>query len=200
MQRLLVTLGSALLFTSCAPSGGLIGGTKSKYLAAFRQPQQQGQKTELSHTKGYWDGDNVTGPASIRIIRTEQKAYFYKGSQVVGMSPVATGKTTHTTPPGRFKISEKDIDHKSSLYGVIRDTTTGQVINNDADSRKDKPGAGQVFDGAPMPYFMRFNSGIGMHVGHLPGYAASHGCVRMPEPMAAKFYENAEIGTPVIVE
>ena len=51
-----------------------------------------------------------------------------------------------------------------------------------------------------MPNFMRFNHGIGMHTGFLPGYAASHGCVRMPEQMASKFYENAEIGTPVIVE
>jgi len=127
-------------------------------------------------------------------------SYFYKGSQLVGVSPISTGKSTHTTPPGRFKISQKSADHKSSLYGVIRDKATGLIVNSDADTRKHRAKAGQVFENAPMPYFMRFNSGIGMHVGHLPGYAASHGCVRMPEEMAVKFFENVKIGTPVIVK
>ena len=146
------------------------------------------------------DGDAVDGTASIQIIRSEQKAYFYKGSQLVGVSPISTGKSTHTTPPGRFKISQKSADHKSSLYGVIRDKATGLIVNSDADTRKHRAKAGQVFENAPMPYFMRFNSGIGMHVGHLPGYAASHGCVRMPEEMAVIFFENVKIGTPVIVK
>ncbi|MFT7304181.1 MAG: lipoprotein-anchoring transpeptidase ErfK/SrfK [Akkermansiaceae bacterium] len=134
------------------------------------------------------------------MVRDEQKAYFYKGNQVVGMSPIATGKSTHTTPAGSFKITQKNKDHKSSLYGVIRDTTTGQIVNDDADTRKHRAGPGEVFENAPMPYFMRFNGGIGMHVGHLPGYAASHGCVRMPQEMAVKYFENVEVGTPVIVE
>jgi lipoprotein-anchoring transpeptidase ErfK/SrfK len=50
-----------------------------------------------------------------------------------------------------------------------------------------------------MFYFMRFTRGIGMHAGYLPGYAASHGCVRMPQEMAQTFYHNVEIGTPVTV-
>ncbi|MBL6922006.1 MAG: L,D-transpeptidase family protein [Akkermansiaceae bacterium] len=168
------------------------------YLAAFRHaaPVREG----LPHEQGFWDAEGINGPPSIRIHRSEQKAYFYKGTHIVGMSPVATGKTTHTTPGGTFKISQKSKDHKSSLYGVIRDNATGQVVNDDADTRKHKAAPGQTFENAPMPYFMRFNGGIGMHVGHLPGYAASHGCVRMPKPMAIKFFENVEVGTPVIVE
>ena len=51
-----------------------------------------------------------------------------------------------------------------------------------------------------MPNFMRFNGGVGMHTGFLPGYPASHGCVRMPDHMARVFFENAEIGTPVVVD
>ena len=47
---------------------------------------------------------------------------------------------------------------------------------------------------------MRFNGAIGMHTGYLPGYPASSGCVRMPNQMAEKFFENVELGTPVIVE
>ena len=198
MKAILLTL-PVLLLSSCvdySTAGG--GGSTTGYLAAFRHsaPIQKG----LPHEQGFWDAEGISGSPSIVIRRTEQKAYFYKGNHIVGMSPVATGKTTHTTPGGRFKVTQKSKDHKSSLYGVIRDDATGAIVNDDADTRKHKPKAGQTFENAPMPYFMRFNGGIGMHVGHLPGYAASHGCVRMPEDMAIKFFENAELGTPVIVE
>ena len=64
----------------------------------------------------------------------------------------------------------------------------------------DKPGPNEVFYAAPMPNFMRFYRGIGMHTGYLPGYAASHGCIRMPHHMSEKFFENVALGTPVIVE
>ncbi|MDB4729418.1 L,D-transpeptidase family protein [Akkermansiaceae bacterium] len=188
----------AALLSSCGPVA-TTGGSSNGYLTAFRTAAAP-QDEEPLHARGFWDGDGEEGPSSITIMRDEQKAYFYKGKQLDGMSPIATGKSTHTTPAGSFEISQKSPDHKSSLYGVIRDTTTGEVVNGDADTRKHRAKAGQVFENAPMPYFMRFNGGIGMHVGHLPGYAASHGCVRMPEPMAKKFFENVKIGTPVIVE
>jgi lipoprotein-anchoring transpeptidase ErfK/SrfK len=184
--------------TSVAPDPGP-GPPGSGYLAAFRTTAPPKDDSPL-HARGYWDGEGVEGEPAIIIMRDEQKAYFYNGDHLVGMSPIATGKTTHTTPVGSFKITQKNIDHKSSLYGVIRDTATGKVINDDADTRKHRPGPGQVFENAPMPYFMRFNGGIGMHIGHLPGYAASHGCVRMPEPMAKKFFANVNLGTPVIVQ
>ena len=51
-----------------------------------------------------------------------------------------------------------------------------------------------------MPYFLRFNGGIGMHAGFLPGFPASHGCVRMPAQMAERFFQHAPLGTPVTVE
>ncbi len=148
----------------------------------------------------YWEGDDATGPALIKINRIQQKAFFYKGNKLVGVSKISSGKEDSGTPPGRYKITQKNKDHKSSLYGVIKDRATGQVINDSADIRVDKVLPGQVFYNAPMPYFMRFNNAIGMHTGYLPGYAASHGCVRMPDHMAAKFFENVTVGTPVIVE
>ncbi|MBT8044687.1 MAG: L,D-transpeptidase family protein [Verrucomicrobiae bacterium] len=156
--------------------------------------------TPVYQPKGYWDGDGVVGPAKIRIVRSEQKAYFYKGGTLVGVSPISSGDAEHTTPAGRFRITQKNIDHKSSLYGVIKNIATGEVVNKNADTRIHKAGPGEIFVNAPMPYFMRFNAGIGMHTGFLPGYPASHGCVRMPDKMARKFFENAKLGTPVIVE
>lgn len=198
MKNLLTFLLWPLLLASCAPTMGPVGGRG--YLTGFRTATPTSERQAMAHERGYWDGDAVTGEPLIRLNRDEQKAYFYKGSELVGVSPISTGKSTHTTPAGRFKITQKSKDHESSLYGVIRDRATGMIVNDDADTRKHRAGPGQVFEHAPMPYFMRFNGGIGMHVGHLPGYAASHGCVRMPKEMAVKFFEAVEVGTPVIVE
>ena len=148
----------------------------------------------------YWDGDGISGSPLIKISRREQKAYFYKSGVLVGVSRISSGKEDTGTPAGRYKITQKSKDHKSSVYGVIKDKATGQMVNDNADNRVDKVLPGQIFYNAPMPNFMRFNGGIGMHTGYLPGYAASHGCVRMPHHMSEKFFENVEVGTPVIVE
>lgn len=148
----------------------------------------------------YWDGDGVTGSPLIKINRRQQKAYFYKSGVLIGVSKISSGKEDKGTPAGSYKITQKSKDHKSNLYGVIKDKATGQTVNESADIRKDKPLPGQVFYNAPMPNFMRFNGAVGMHTGYLPGYPASAGCVRMPHHMAEKFFANVEIGTPVIVE
>ena len=190
----------ATLLMSCYP-GALQHPTNSGYLAGIgvSNTAPNGPQNPAEASK-FWDGDSLSGPATIHIVRSEQKAYFYKGDQMAGVTPVSTGSSKYTTPPGTFKVSQKAADYASRTYGTIVDIATGTVLNDDADSRKDKPGPGQQFVGAPMPHFLRFNHGIGMHAGHLPGYAASHGCVRLPADMARKFFEHAEVGTPVIVE
>ncbi len=190
----------AALICQCAPYPTSL--SQSDYLSGYRQ-QETPPTSKVSRSyepKGYWDGDGVSGAAKIRIVRAEQKAYFYKGGVLVGMTPISSGSDKHATPAGNFKVTEKDIDHESSVYGIIKNKITGEIVNKDADFRIHKPGPDEVAVHAPMPNFMRFNHGIGMHTGFLPGYAASHGCIRMPEQMAAKFYENAKLGTPVIVD
>ncbi|NNE93372.1 MAG: L,D-transpeptidase family protein [Verrucomicrobiales bacterium] len=132
------------------------------------------------------------------ISLSQQRAFFYKGQTLVGISNVSTGTDEHRTPTGDYKISQKSKDHESNLYGDYR-TPDGQLIQAEVDVTKHPKPPGAVFDGADMPFFMRFNGGIGMHGGILPGYAASHGCVRMPYPMAKIYYENVRTGTPVRV-
>jgi lipoprotein-anchoring transpeptidase ErfK/SrfK len=147
----------------------------------------------------YWDGDGMAGAASIIIDLSDQKAYFYKGGSLAGVSALSTGDEKHRTPPGNFKINFKNQWHKSNLYGDFVDAY-GQVVVANVDVKKDKPPAGTRFEGSKMHHFMRFtDSGIGMHEGFLPGYAASHGCVRMPGKMAAIFFNNVTMGTPVTV-
>jgi len=195
----------AVFCSSCA-SNTTPASSAAGYLADYRTPQVYGenglvnQPIQGTQEKGYWDGDGVQGAAMIKVNLADQKAYFYKGNELVGQSPVSTGREGKRTPKGRYKVTERDVDHVSSLYGVIKDNVTGAVVNEKADTRKHKAMAGQTFVHAPMNNFLRFNGAIGMHTGHLPGYPASAGCVRLPDNMAKVFYENAPIGTPVIVE
>ena len=148
----------------------------------------------------YWDGDSAMGSPLIKINRSQQKAFFYKGGVLVGVSRISSGNEDHGTPNGTYKITQKDKDHKSSAYGVFKDKTTGQTTNDNVDVRTDKASANEIFYAAPMPNFMRVTGGIGMHTGYLPGYAASHGCIRMPHQMSSHFFDNVQVGTPVIIE
>jgi hypothetical protein len=146
----------------------------------------------------YWDGDGVQGPPSVVIYLNEQRAYFYKGDQLVGVSQVSAGREGYNTPPGNYKIMQKDRDHASNLYGDYVDAA-GNVIQKDVALGKDPKPPGALFKGAPMPFFMRITGGVGMHEGYLPGYPASHGCIRMPGKMAEVFFSNVEVGTPVTI-
>ena len=201
-MKYFITLSISILLASCFSDR-----SGSDYLAGIGRPVHQHTSGGSSHPKpaipddvSYWDGDDAQGSALIRINRSEQKAFFYKGETLVGISQISSGKEDTGTPPGRYKITQKSKDHKSSAYGVIKDIATGQTVNSNADNRVDKVLPGQIFYHAPMPNFMRFNGAIGMHTGYLPGYAASHGCVRMPHHMSTNFFENVEVGTPVIVK
>jgi lipoprotein-anchoring transpeptidase ErfK/SrfK len=109
---------------------------------------------------------------------------------------VTTGKPGHDTPPGHYEILVKDIDHKSNLYGIAVDAQGNVVDDNAAVGQKLPPGS--VYDAADMPYYMRLREdGVGMHGGYLPGYPASHGCIRLPHAFAELLYSNVSIGTPV---
>ncbi|RYD24034.1 MAG: hypothetical protein EOP88_01720 [Verrucomicrobiaceae bacterium] len=194
---------AALVLNSC---GTAVPG-QSDYLAGVGGPIHQPVSGGPHHPApaipddiSYWDGDSAQGSPLIRINRAQQKAFFYKGGTLVGISKISSGTEDHGTPPGRYKITQKNKDHKSSAYGVFKDRATGMTTNDNVDIRVDKPKSSEIFYNAPMPNFMRFNGGIGMHTGYLPGYAASHGCIRMPHHMSTHFFENVEVGTPVIVE
>jgi lipoprotein-anchoring transpeptidase ErfK/SrfK len=149
--------------------------------------------------KRTWTGDGVQGPAEIKIHLSEQRAFFYKGKQLVGETDISSGRDGYDTPPGRYEVIQKDKDHRSTLYGEFVDGS-GNVVKSNVDITKQSPPPGCTFQGAKMPYFLRFRSGYGLHAGVLPGHRASHGCVRLPRSMAEHFFDNASVGTPVVVE
>ncbi len=157
-----------------------------------------------AHTGANWFDDqaamNSSGSPSIRINLSEQKAYFYKGGRLVGVSLVSSGKQGFRTSPGKFRVLAKRPNHRSSIYGSFVDRSTGRVVKADVDTRKHRRPPGTYYRGAKMNHYIRFNGGIGMHAsGHVPRYPASHGCVRMPPHMARKFFQYSRVGMPVTV-
>lgn len=136
-------------------------------------------------------------PLAIDIDLSVQKAFLLQDGKVVYESPISSGRPGHLTPTGDFAVLQKDDNHLSTLYGKIVDAD-GKVLVRDADSAMSVP-KGAKFVQAPMKHFLRFNGATGMHTGYLPGYPASHGCVRMPDTKAELFFSIAEVGTPVRV-
>ncbi|WP_231757413.1 L,D-transpeptidase [Microbulbifer elongatus] len=157
-----------------------------------------------ARNSGNWFDDQAamssSGAPSIRINLSEQKAYFYKGNKLVGVSLISSGKQGFRTSPGKFRVLAKRPNHRSSIYGSYVDRNTGRVVKADVDTRKHRRPAGTYYRGAKMNHYIRFNGGVGLHAsGHVPRYPASHGCVRMPPHMARKFYQYSRVGMPVTV-
>jgi hypothetical protein len=101
----------------------------------------------------------------------EQKAWVFDDGELVATSPVSTGKRGHSTPAGTFPILQKKVHHRSNKYS-----------------------------NAPMPYMQRLTwGGIALHAGPLPGYPASHGCIRLPRAFAKKLYGMTNYRTTVTV-
>jgi len=137
-----------------------------------KHPQARSGGLAIDYGKFEWLAhDYGAGAAVNRIIISlaDQRLYVFHDHQLLAWSNVSTGRSGYETPTGDFNVSEKDVDHHSSLY-----------------------------DAAPMPFFMRLtDSGVGLHAGWLPGYPASHGCVRLPFGMARELYDRVDSGTPV---
>ncbi len=189
---------SLALFTGCGEDDPRLVYGQTQYLGGI-YGNQPVASTAPADNVSYWDGDGVPGKPSVKISLREQRAYFFKSGQLVGISQLSTGREGLDTPVGQYKITQKDQDHASSRYGDYVDQNEN-VVMPDIDNEKDPKPPGTKYKGAPMPYFMRITGGVGMHAGYLPGYAASHGCIRMPEFMAEDFFSNVEVGTPVTIE
>ena len=111
------------------------------------------------------------GALIIAISINRQQVKIYDDNGVFAEAPVSTGMRGHPTPMGVFSVIQKQKWHHSNIYS-----------------------------GAPMPYMQRITwSGIAMHAGVLPGYPASHGCIRMPEAFAIKMYGWTRMGARVLV-
>ncbi|WP_374438212.1 L,D-transpeptidase [Pseudomonas panipatensis] len=111
------------------------------------------------------------GPVTVVVSLTEQRAYVYRNGIAIGVATVSTGKRGRETPTGVFTILQKKVEYQSDLY-----------------------------DSAPMPYMQRLTwDGIALHAGRLPGYPASHGCIRLPMDFAKRLYEVTGFSSTTVV-
>ncbi len=140
-----------------------------------------------------------SGNTHVTISLGKQRAYLMVGDEIAIDTPISSGKSSGMTPKGSFTILEKDADHRSNIYGSFVNSR-GEVVRSGVSTRIDSAPSGTTYRGAPMQWFMRMTwTGVGMHVGELPGYPASHGCIRMPQDIAPLFYQRVKLGTNVTV-
>jgi len=140
-------------------------------------------------------------PENTRIVVSipKQRAYLVIGEEIVADAPVSSGKRGHESPRGHMRVLEKDPNHHSTLYGDFVDGS-GRIVRGGVSARIDSAPSGTHFAGAAMKWFLRLTEdGVGMHIGILPGYPASHGCIRESVDGAKLFYDHAKVGTPVDV-
>jgi hypothetical protein len=111
------------------------------------------------------------GPVLLVVSLATQRAVIYRNGVPIGITTVSTGRPGHVTPTGVFTILQRQVEHHSSLY-----------------------------DDAPMPYMQRLTwDGVALHGGNLPGYPASHGCIRLPHEFARLLYQVTRLGMTVVV-
>jgi hypothetical protein len=111
------------------------------------------------------------GPMLVVVNLATQRAVVFRNGVPIGATTVSTGRPGRETPTGIFTVLQKQVDHHSSTY-----------------------------DNAPMPYMERLTwKGIALHAGNLPGYPASHGCVRLPSGFAKLLYGQTSLGMTVVI-
>ncbi|HTO61514.1 MAG TPA: L,D-transpeptidase family protein [Bradyrhizobium sp.] len=148
-------------------------GEPAHYWPSARYPHQHkpAHKHSQKSAKPEKEATKPQGPLVVAISINEQKLKLYDANGFFAESPISTGMQGHPTPMGVFSVIQKQKYHRSNIYS-----------------------------GAPMPYMQRITwSGVAMHAGVLPGYPASHGCIRMPTAFAIKMWNWTRMGARVVV-
>jgi lipoprotein-anchoring transpeptidase ErfK/SrfK len=119
-----------------------------------------------------WDqGHSASEVTRLVLDLSRQLAFAYNDDELIAVSTISSGDKNHLSPVGVYPILEKKRMHRSIKY-----------------------------ENAPMPWMQRINEhGVALHGGHLPGYPASHGCVRLPQAFAAKLFGATRLGTEVLI-
>jgi len=139
--------------------------------ARNRPAPRQPQKHVIKPAERVKEAPPPPGPHMLIVSVKSQNVSFYANGKLVSQSPISTGKATNPTPYGVFSVIQRNRHHRSNIYS-----------------------------GAPMPYMQRLTwSGIALHQGALPGYPASHGCIRLPEQYANYLWRTIRMNTRVIV-
>lgn len=172
MARLPRTLGVVLLLAAIA-SPAFAQEQEASAATSTGLDAQSGQPSDsLQPGEFFWTPERApAGQLVIVVSIPQQRAHVYRNGMRIGVSTVSTGKAGHPTPTGTFEILQKKVLNHSNLY------------NN-----------------APMPFMQRLTwDGIALHAGKIPGYPASHGCIRLPLAFSEKLYAETQKGMLVVV-
>lgn len=203
-------LGLIAFLASCAKEPKIeptVAKTDEAYVNPYEPGSYEHFKAEKNYPKTYnvWKNtqklpETNSSNSWIKVNLKKQRAFLMNGEEVVMDYPICTGRATHPTPPGTYKVLEKIVDKRSNLYGKIYDSA-GSLVKSNADSREDKVPEGGKYVGAPMRYWMRLtNDGIGHHVGTVRRYPASHACIRGPKATMPIVYSKMKVGSRIVVE
>lgn len=158
----------------------LVASVAFAFLATLAEPAEAARKSKQRAiaSKSKRDepikqpfGDMPKGPLQLVVSVGEQRVTLFANGVPVGRARISTGTASNPTPMGVFSIIQKNRHHRSNIYS-----------------------------NAPMPYMQRLTwSGIALHEGQLPGYPASHGCIRLPQEFAARLWAVTRLGVRVVV-
>lgn len=133
--------------------------------------RQRGNSAKASEQTKSEAPKQPTGPLILAVSIGSQKVTVYDNGTPIAVSPISSGMAGHPTPTGVFSVIQKQRWHRSNLYS-----------------------------NAPMPYMQRITwSGVALHAGVVPGYPASHGCIRLPERFAVRLWGMTKVGARVVV-
>jgi lipoprotein-anchoring transpeptidase ErfK/SrfK len=178
LAAVLAALSATALAVPLTPAMASLETPEAKAMAASAVDQaladmddRFGEK-ELKPGAYVWrEPASAAGPISVIVSLDEQKAFVYRGADLVAVSTISSGTEDKRTPKGIFTVLEKKPMHHSRKY-----------------------------DNAPMPFMQRIDKyGVALHAGHNPGYPASHGCIRLPAAFAKKLYGTTGVGTSVYI-
>ncbi len=210
--RLLFPLILGLLFASCRGTPEAVQPFQDTRLPDQLRPQDVAAVDEYKKKGGkggfYPAAGTLAAPVTAQnsafiVDLDAQRVYFFLGSQLIAFSPISSGQKYYCTETGTYTIGQKNLNHRSSSYGDFVSDNGGKMVK-DVEAGFDPVPVGGRFEGSLMKWFMRLNymgspTAMGFHRGDLPGYPASHGCIRLPGTMAAWFFNNVKSGTPVMV-
>jgi lipoprotein-anchoring transpeptidase ErfK/SrfK len=164
-----VSAALACVAASAAPAQSLVGNPALDQAAAVMRPGQFVLDDDRPGPGFATTG--IPGGVTIAVSIAMQRLYVYRGNELVAVSTVSTGRPGHRTPSGDFTVLQKARWHRSNIYS-----------------------------NAPMPFMQRLTwTGIAIHAGHLPGFPASHGCIRVPLEFARELFGMTSMGDAVSV-
>jgi hypothetical protein len=179
MKKLALALAAAgaLVLSPAAPALASLETPEAKaeaadaaMMARLHMEEVFGPK-QLKPGQYLWRKGSFSGEPRVVVSLTDQLAFLYRGEELVAVSTVSSGTDKNPTPRGIFSVLAKKPMHRSIKY-----------------------------DNAPMPFMQRIDEyGVALHAGHLPGYPASHGCIRLPGEFAKRLYSVTDHGTTVMI-